>query len=258
VYIAYNPGFVFQLAVKAIAVSLFDNLEKGFTIKGLAGEAGVSEKQLHLWKKILLAEGPKLFERRRPGRKKQEILGGRSKEGEILIYESINRLLFKAKEDRKPFFLSPEFKEEVLKERRRLKEESGLAFQDFSHLIGIPESTLKFWQKKEREEGKEGLKPKSRAPKRNAQKLPGEIIEAIQAYGQSCARRGGIRNLSLFSRSFRQKYQRLLSAYGHPDISNKVIGRYLKEAGLYRRKKKKKSPGQKEEVLDTTFLLPRV
>ena len=256
-YIAYKPGFVFQLAVKAIAVSLFDNLEKSFTIKGLAREAGVSQKQLHLWKKLLLAEGPKLFEHRRPGRKKQEILGGRSKEGEILIYESINRFLLKGRGGQR-LFSNPEFKEEVLKERRRLKEESGLAFQDFSHLIGIPESTLKFWQKKEREEGKEGLKPKSRAPKRNAQKLPGEIIEAIQSYGQSCAGRGGIRNLSLFSRSFRQKYQRLLSAYGHPDISNKVIGRYLKEAGLYRRKKKKKSPGQKEEVLDTTFLLPRV
>ena len=256
-YIAYKPGFVFQLAVKAIAVSLFDNLEKGFTIKGLAREAGVSQKQLHLWKKLLLAEGPKLFEHRRPGRKKKEILGGRSKEGEILIYESINRFLLRSRGDQR-LFSDPEFKEEVLKERRRLKEEAGLAFQDFSRLIGIPESTLKFWQKKEREEGKEGLKPKSRAPKRNAQKLPGEIIEAIQSYGQSCAGRGGIRNLSLFSRSFRQKYQRLLSAYGHPDISNKVIGRYLKEAGLYRRKKKKKSPGQKEEVLDTTFLLPRV
>ena len=155
----------------------------------MAQRHGVSEKQLHIWKSFLFSEGVKLFEQRRPGRRKtnqQE----KPKEVEILIYESINRLLLKAKD-------SPDFKEEVLRERRRLKEEYGLSYQEFSRLTSLAESTLRFWQQKER---KEGLETKSRAPKRNAKALPPEIIRAIQNYGR---RRGIIRNLNLFSQSFR-------------------------------------------------------
>jgi len=261
-YIAYKPVFSFQLAVKAIAVSFFDNLGKGLTIKGLAKESGISEKQLHIWKRHLLTEGPKLFDRRRPGRKKEEVSRGRSKETAILIYETINRLLSKDREgQRRPS--DADFKADILRERKRLKEEFSLSFQDFSRLIGIPESTLGLWQKKEREEGKEGLKPKSRAPKKNARKLPEEIIQAIQRYGQKSQRNGEVRNLSLFSRSFRRRYQRLLSAHRHLDISARVIGRYLKEAGLYRRKKEEKAKPKRggfryyfpfaQGLIDTTF-----
>ena len=197
-YIRYNPVFAFKLAVRVLDVSFFDNLEtclptgkKNLTIKSLAQRHGVSEKQLHTWKEFLFSEGLKLFEQRRPGRRKTNAQE-KPKEVEILIYETIIRLL-KAKD-------RPDFKEGALRERRRLKEEYGLSYQEFSRLTSLAESTLRLWQQKERKEGKEGLKTKSRAPKRNAKALPPEIIRAIQNYGR---RRGSIRNLNLFSQSFR-------------------------------------------------------
>jgi len=255
VYIAYNPVFAFKLAAKA--VSLFDNLDKNLTIKNLAQRYGVSEKQLHIWKRFLFNEGVKLFRQRRPGRKK-EALVKRPRDTKILIYESINRLLLKAKD-------GPSFREKVLRERRRLKEEYGLSYQEFSRLTSLPESTLRLWQQKERKEGKEGLKNKSHAPKRNAKALPPEIIQAIQNYGfHSWQRRGSIRNLTLFSQSFRGKYQKLLAAYGHLQLSARVIGRYLKEAGLYQAEKKEKREAKRggfryyfplaQSLIDTTFL----
>jgi len=256
VYIAYNPVFAFNLAVKALAVSLFDNLEKNLTIKSLAERYGASEKQLHIWKRFLSSEGLKLFEQRRPGRRKKS-LPERPEGVKILIYESINRLLLKTNDGQ-------DFKEEALRERRRLKEEYGLSYQEFSRLTSLAESTLRLWQQRESKEGKEGLKTKSRAPKRNAKALPPEIIQAIQAYGKRRQRRGSIRNLSLFSQSFRERYQKLLIAYGHLQLSARVIGRYLKEIGLYQPEKKEKREAKRggfrsyfplaQGLIDTTHL----
>ena len=268
-YRIYNPVFAFNLAVKALAVSLFDNLEKNLTIKSLAERYGASEKQLHIWKRFLSSEGLKLFEQRRPGRRKKS-LPERPEGVKILIYESINRLLLKAKVPTSCFCKKAvgndgqDFKEEALRERRRLKEEYGLSYQEFSRLTSLAESTLRLWQQRESKEGKEGLKTKSRAPKRNAKALPPEIIQAIQTYGKRRQRRGSIRNLSLFSQSFRERYQKLLIAYGHLQLSARVIGRYLKEIGLYQPEKKEKREAKRggfrsyfplaQGLIDTTHL----
>jgi len=64
------------------------------------------------------------------------------------------------------------------------------------------------------------------------------IIQEIQAWGEKWKGTRGKIKVGEFGDWFRLKYQRLLIREGHPSLTNKIIARYLKEAGLYRGEKR--------------------
>ena len=231
-YVKRSPEKVLRLAVLALSISFFDNLIKK-SIKAAALEGGVSEKQLHCWKTILREKGLEAFSALKPGRRK---VGGPSlAEGEtLLVYESVNRLLADEKkaEGRKRCF-SAGSKERILKERDRLKKDFGLSHERFAGLTGIDSGVIRLWARKHGAGGLEALEPGSRAPKDNRKKLPPVVIERIQHAGRKWSRRKI--NTAEFGRYFRREYRELLLKEGHPDIADKTIGRYLKEAGLISR-----------------------
>lgn len=238
-YIARAPEEKFKLAVLAIGLPLFDKLEER-TVRGIARNSSVSAKQLHFWKNKLKEEGVKIFSHLTPGRKKVKFTSFPEDE-RLLIYETINHLLVSEKKrESKNLKFSPEMKEQILFQREKLKEESGVTYETFAKLIGLNSVVLGRWSRKIREEGIEGLKNKSTAPKRRPTKLPEKVIIEITRYGERWRRnhRGRIK-ITEFSDSFRWKYRRLLRKVGKSNLSDKVIIRYLKEAELYRRRKKK-------------------
>jgi len=237
-YISRTAEVIFKLAVKATAVSLFDNLN-GMTIKGISEREKVSEKQLHLWKNKLKEEGIKLFSHFTPGRKKKEFSSFREDE-KLLIYETINRLLISEKkaEGKKRDF-SPIVKEEILSARERLKQEFGLSYERFSELISIDSGSIRLWSRKVKKEGIEGLKHKLSAPKRRPKKLADQIIREIIRYGEKWRRKHRRIRITEFSIFFRYKYRKLLKKFGKANLSDKVIVRYLKEANLYYEKEEK-------------------
>jgi len=237
-YIRRTPEEIFNVAVLAVGLPLFDNLECR-TIKEIAERASVSRKQLHLWKKRLKEEGPKLFSHLTPGRKKIEISSFPESEG-LLIYETINHLLVSEKKaEGKNRMFSPIMKEKILSERRKLKDEFGFSYERFSELLGVSSTSIRLWSRKVKKEGIEGLKNKSTAPKRRPSKLPGEIIREIMRNGERWKRRHRKIRITEFSIFFRFKYRKLLKKFGKSNLSDKVIARYLKEANLYQEKKRK-------------------
>lgn len=237
-YINRQPEEIFKVATLAVAKKFFDNLIVP-TIKEVAEQYSVSEKQLHNWKRRLIEEGPKIFSSFKPGRKKEEwtSLG---EDERLLILETINNLLTEGKryESRNQKF-TPEFKEKILKERDNLKEENALTYEDFYRLMGISPRSVRDWAVELRQEGPEGLKDKARAPNTSPKKLADEIIKEIERYGEKWKRRYGRIKLVEFGTHFRWEYRRLLSGHGRSNISDKTIGRYLKETGLYKEKEER-------------------
>ena len=217
----------------SIQYKIFDNcIEK--TIKEIAEEFSVSEKALHHWKNLLIEESIKLFSSRKPGRKKKELSSLKECE-KLLVYETVNHLLVDEKKyEGKNRKFSPEVKEKILKERRRLKEKYSLPYEVFSRLLGLDSGSIRLWSRKVKNEGREGLKEHSRAPKRMPKKLPQELIDKIVGYGSwwKLSHRRKIK-LTEFGASFRWKYWKLLARYGRTNLSDKTIVRYLKEADLY-------------------------
>ena len=243
VYIYRTPNEIFNLAVSAVAVSLFDNFNCK-SIKEIAKASSVSEKTLHSWKNRLKEEGPKIFSKLTPGRRKKEISSFPVSE-KLLIYETINHLLVEEKkaEGKKRRF-SPLVKEKLLTERERLKEEFALTYESFSKLLGLDSGSIRLWARKLQKEGRKGLKNKSRAPKRRPSKLAPEVIREIEDYGRGYRRYRRIK-IAEFAFTFRIRYRRFLKRFGKTNLSDKVIARYLKEAGLYQEREEKpkgKSP----------------
>ncbi|MBT9151091.1 MAG: hypothetical protein DDT40_01275 [candidate division WS2 bacterium] len=180
-YINRSAEEIFKQANLALSLKFFDNLIKT-SIKEVAKKAGVSEKQLHFWKNLLEKEGPKVFSSLKPGRKK-EYLSFLEPVEKLLIYETVNHLLVDEKKyEGKNRKFSAEVKEKILKERGRLKEEYSLPYENFSKLLGFDSGSTRLWSRKLRQEGREGLKDRSRAPKRRPKKLPQELIDEIVAY----------------------------------------------------------------------------
>ena len=95
-YIKRDPKQILRLAVLALAIVFFENLIKK-SIKEVAEENGVSEKQLHFWKAKLREEGLRIFSCFKPGRRKGAFLQHQESE-KLLIYEVINRLLLEVVE----------------------------------------------------------------------------------------------------------------------------------------------------------------
>ena len=234
-YIKRDPKQIFRLAVLALAISFFEKLIKK-SIKEVAEENGVSEKQLHIWKERLKQEGLSLFSCLRPGKRKEVFLQHQENE-KLLIYEVINRLLVETETGRAEF--SAEIKEKILQERERLKERFCLSYQKFAELIGIPSRTLRLWAKKYREGGGEALEDKSPVPKDNKKKLPPVIIEKIQRCGEWWRRKRGKIRPTEFSNWLRLRCRKLLLEEGHPDLADNTITRYLKEVDLYQEKEEK-------------------
>ena len=235
-YIKREPAKIFKLASLAVSIQFFDNL-KGASIKRAAEEAGVSEKQLHFWKNLLVAEGIKLFSFLKPGRKKENLSGLEESE-KLLIYETVNRLLVEEKkqEGRNRRF-SSEVKQKILRERRRLKEDFSLGYETFAELLGIDSGSIRLWSRKEK---RDDLENHSRAPRNRPKKLSPELISKIERYGSGWRRRHrGRIKLTAFGAGFRWKYHKLLARHGKSNLSDKTIARYLKEADLYRIKEEK-------------------
>lgn len=237
-FISRTSDEIFNLAVSAVAVSLFDNLTCS-SIKEIAEKASVSEKTLHSWKNRLKEEGPKIFSHLTPGRRKKEISSLPENE-KLLIYETINHLLISEKKaEGKNRIFSSAIKERILTERERLKQEFALNYETFSKLLGLDSGSLRLWARKLKKEGKRGLENKSRAPKRRPKKLAAEIIREITRYGEKWKRRyRGIR-ITEFAWTFRIRYHRFLRRFGKTNLTDKVIARYLKEAGIYQEKEEK-------------------
>lgn len=247
-YINRQPEEIFKAANLAVSIQLFDNLINT-TIKDVAREFLVSEKQLHNWKRRLIEEGPNLFSSLKPGRKKEEWTSLDENE-RLLILETINNLLTEGKryENRNQKF-SPEFKEKILKERDNLKEENALTYEDFYRLMGISPRSVRDWAEELREEGPEGLKDKARAPNTSPKKLTDEIIKEILKAGTKWKRRYGRIKLVEFGTHFRWEYRRLLSGHGRSNLSDKTIGRYLpvcRQAGKIQGFIRKRKKGQRE------------
>jgi len=230
-YVTRLPELKYQAAVLAEAIPFIDNL-KCRTIKGLAANSGVSEKQVHRWKSLLREEGLRLFSTLKPGRRKTDISSCRENE-QLLIYETINRLLA---ESRGKYRFTAKDKQRLLSERARLKAEHGLTYEIFSQLVGIDSGILRLWARRVKTEGAEGLVEKSRAPKRCPNKLPAEVISRIERYGRKWQCRHRTIHITEFSVHFRYRYRKLLRQFGKSSISDKVIARYLKQAGLYKQR----------------------
>ncbi|MBI3009171.1 MAG: DDE-type integrase/transposase/recombinase [Candidatus Omnitrophica bacterium] len=231
-YIRRQPEEIFRVATLAVAKKFFDNLIVP-TIKDIAREAHVSEKQVHIWKRRLIEEGPKIFSSFKPGRKKEDISSLDENE-RLLILETINKLLRDEKRyEGKNQKFTAEFKEKILKERDRLREDNSITYEDFYRLMGISPRSVRDWAVEIRQEGPEGLKDHSRAPKNRPKKLSQELIDKIVGYGKAWKRHRGRINLTEFGVSFRWKYRNLLVRYCKTNLSDKTISRYLKEAGLY-------------------------
>ena len=232
-YINRTAEEIFRLAALAAVIQFFDNfIEK--TIKDVAEQFSVSEKQLHFWKNLLIKEGPKIFSSLKPGRRKEASLSRNDGE-KVLAAETVNHIVVgQSRHEEKNRKFSPEVKEEILKKRDRLKEEHSIPYEKFAELIGIDSGSTRLWSRRLRQEGKEGLKDRSRAPKRRPKKLPPELIDKVVGYGSrwKSKHRGRIK-LTEFGASFRWKYWKLLARYGRTNLSDKTIVRYLKEAGLY-------------------------
>ena len=237
-FISRTPDEIFSLAVSAVAVSFFDNLTCS-SIKEIAISASVSEKQLHSWKNRLKEEGPRIFSDRTPGRRKKEVSSLPVHEN-LLIYETINHLLVSEKKaEGKNRIFSPAVKEKILTERERLKEGFALTYETFSKLLGLDSGSIRLWSRKLQKEGVKGLKNKSRAPRRRPKKLSAELIREIEDYGRRWKRRYRRIRLTEFAFTFRIRYHRFLSKFGKTNLSDKVIARYLKEAGLYQEKEER-------------------
>lgn len=234
-YIYRQEEDIFKLAALAAANKFFENLIT-VSIKEIAEQHSVSESQVHFWKDLLIKEGPKIFSLRKPGRKKENFSFHKEID-KLLVYESINRLLVEGRnyggKNRK---FGHEFKEKIILERDRLKNEFSLTYENFAKLIGIDSGILRLWARKLKKEGPEGLKEKSRAPKNSPKKLIPEIIKEILWYGTWWKKRYGRIKLTDFGIHFRWKYQRVLKACGNSNLANKTIARYLKEHGLYKEK----------------------
>ena len=237
-YLYYSPEEKFKLSVLAVGLPFFDKLKER-TIKGIAEIGNVSEKQLHQWKNKLKEEGPKVFCHFTPGRKKKEFSFFPESE-RLLIYEIIYHFLIDGKkaEGKNRKFPAAD-KENFLSARERLKQEFGLTYETFSNLIGLDSGSLRLWSRKVKEEGKEGLKNKSSAPKRMPGKLHPALIREIIRYGGRWKRRHRKIRIGEFSIYFRYKYRRLLRKFGKNSLSDKVISRYLKDAGLYQEKEER-------------------
>lgn len=238
-YVTREPEEIFKAANLAVSKKFFGNLVKT-SIKGVASEAGVSEKQLHVWRKILVEEGPKIFSSLKPGGRKEDLSSLKENE-RFLVYETVNNLLVEEmRHEGRNLKFRPEVKERILSERDRLKEDFSLSHENFSQLMGINPGVVRRWSWRMKHEGREGLKDRSRAPKRNAKKLHPQIIKKIVSYGSSWKRahRGRIR-VTEFGAAFHEKYRKLLAKHGNKtQLADKTIRRYLKEAGLYRGKKR--------------------
>jgi len=230
-YVTRTPEKIYQTAVLAEAIPFIDN-SKGWTIKGLAASRGVSEKQVHRWKALLREEGLRLFSTLKPGRRKTDI-SSCSESGQLLIYETINRLLA---ENRGKYRFTADEKQRLLCKRERLKAEHRLPYEEFSKLIGIDSGILRLWARRVGAEGAAGLQEKSRAPKNSPNKLPAEVISAIERYGGWWQRRHRGLRITEFSVHFRYRYRRLLRRVGKSTLSDKAICRYLKQAGLYKQR----------------------
>jgi transposase len=192
-----------------------------------------------LWKNKLKDQGPKIFFHLTPGRRKKEFSSFPEDE-KLLIYETINRLLIEEKKtEKKRWQFSSTMKEELLIERERLKQEVGLSYERFSELVCLGSGSLRLWSRKVKKEGIEGLKNKSSAPKRRPKKLADQIIREIIRYGERWKRKQRKIRITEFSIFFRYKYRRLLMKFGKSNLSDKVIARYLKEAGLYPEKEER-------------------
>ena len=238
-YVRRSPNEIFSLAVLAVRVSpFFDNLTCS-SIKEIAINASVSEKQLHSSKNRLKEEGPRIFSELTPGRRKKELSSLPENEN-LLIYETINHLLVSEKkaEGKKRKF-SPAIKERILAERERLKEEFALTYETFSNLLGLDSGSLRLWSRKLKKEGVKGLENKSRAPRRRPKKLAPELIREIENYGRRWLRRHQRIRLTEFAWTFRIRYHRFLRRFGKTNLTDKVIARYLKEAGLYQERVEK-------------------
>jgi transposase InsO family protein len=232
-YVTRMPELKYQAAVLAEAIPFIDNL-KCRTIKDLARSLCVSEKQLHRWKSLLREEGLRLFSTLRPGRRKKEVWKSYPESEHLLIYETINRLLIKTQKDGETNQkFSPAEKQTLLFQRTRLKSEHGLTYEQFSQLIGIDSGSLRLWARRVKTDG---LQEKSRAPKRCANKLPAQVIRAIEQYGRRWQRLHRTIRITEFSVHFRFKHRRLLRRFGKSTLSDKVIARYLKQAGLYKQR----------------------
>ena len=236
-YINRSAEEIFRLAVVALSARFLDNL--GISVKKIASDAKVSEKQLHFWKSLLAREGPKIFSSLRPGRKKVTASSFSQEKKSCLAYETINHLLVQVSQEGKRQKLSAQLKEKVLAERNRLKQEYGIGGQEYACLLGIDSSTLRRWQRRYQKEGVAGLRERSRCPLRQPKKLPPKIIDKIAGYGRRWQRRHRRIRLTEFASAFRRKYRRLLARYDQTALSDKTIGRYLKEAGLYQEKKER-------------------
>lgn len=164
-YINRSAEEIFRLAVVALSARFLDNL--GISVKKIASDAKVSEKQLHFWKSLLAREGPKIFSSLRPGRKKVTASSFSQEKKSCLAYETINHLLVQVSQEGKRQKLSAQLKEKVLAERNRLKQEYGIGGQEYACLLGIDSSTLRRWQRRYQKEGlasirrrKKGMKAK--------------------------------------------------------------------------------------------------
>ena len=232
-YIARSAEEIVKLAILAAAIQFFDNcIEK--TIKEVAEEFSVSEKQLHYWKNLLVEKSLEVFSLLKPGRRK-ETLSSHSEGEKVLAAETVNHIVVgQSRHESKNRKFSPETKEEILKKRDRLKEEHSIPYEKFAELIGIDSGSTRLWSRRLKQEGREGLKTHSRAPKRRPKKLPPELIDKVIEYGSrwKSKHRGRIK-LTEFGASFRWKYWKLLAKYGRTNLSDKTIARYLKEADLY-------------------------
>ena len=237
-FISRTSDEIFSLAVSAVAVSLFDNF-KCRTIKEIAEKASVSEKTLHSWKNRLKEEGPRIFSNLTPGRRKKEFSSLPVHEN-LLIYETINHLLISEKKaEGKNRKFSPAVKEKILAERERLKGEFALTYETFSKLLGLDSGSLRLWSRKLKKEGVKGLKNKSRAPRRRPKKLAAEIIREITSYGERWKRRYRRIKITEFAWTFRIRYHRFLRRFGKTNLTDKVIARYIKEAGLYQEREER-------------------
>ena len=240
-YINRQAEEKFKIANAAVSIQfgLFDNL---ITIKELAKEASVSEKQVYCWANLLREAGLKLFSSLKPGRKKKDLASEEEEKEneELLVSDSINILLraIKNQEGKNQKF-SPEQKQKILRERDRLKKEHSVTYEIFAERIGIHSGVLRLWDSTLKKEGPEGLEEKSRAPKNSPSKLAPWLIKEVVSYGVWWKRRHRKIKLTEFGGSFRRRHQRLLAACGKSNLSNKTIARYLKEYGVYKEKEER-------------------
>jgi len=259
-YIYRSPEEKFKITCLAVAISLFDKTKVNVTIKEMAEETGVSEKQLHVWKNALIAQGPKILFSSKPGRKKEKIciLAGDEK---LLIYEAVNHVLTKYLKNCK---ITVDFKRRILHLRKQLKRDFNLSYEEFAQLIGLSSRQIIRWANRLKLEGEAGLEDKSRAPKYSPEKLTVDVIVAIEDYGRQWLKKHhGWIKIGAFAESFRHDKRRLLTKYGKANLCNKTIIRYLKEALLYGKAAKKQYEAKRgnfryywpgaQLLIDTTF-----